>query len=637
MADLFAPISIGPLELVNRFVFPPIKTAFGNPAGEVTDRHLAFYDRIADGGPGLLILEPVAVTEEGREHPKQLTVHHEKSASELAKIVKVIHGKGRKACLHLNHAGAAANPKVIGGAPVSASAFVCPRTGAKADALTPEGIQRIIQGFEDAARKAVEAGFDAIELQAGHGYLVDQFLNPALNQREDEYGKDRFLFAARVMEVVKRGGGGLALVLRISGEAMVPNGKGTPPEVFDRVVEMAVEAGFSAVHVGMGSNCFSPPWYFHHMALPLEPQERALNRVKGVSAVPVIAAGRMGSLERSRRLVEEGRADLIALGRPLIADPDLLAKWAGTDKRPTQPCGYCLQGCLVHVADGSGIGCNFNPEVGEGDVGKSSHPIRVLVVGGGPAGLSAATYLAARGHKVTLAEEAEVLGGKALLAPMAPGKEAMRMAVEALVAKAKDAGVEILLGKRVEAAWVQELRPDLLVWAVGASPNMPHIPGMERVKVMSCVDYFSGRDVVKGKRVLVIGAGRNGLEAAEKLGKEGFEVVATKRTDTLGSEMEPISKKLCLARIEKMANVTLMPLTTVLELGPEEVLVRRKEEEIRLPAFDVVLLCAGMVAAGDPPPEVTTVVSRWETLGDARQVGNIYDAVHAGYRLALKY
>ena len=240
MVDLFSSLRLGPVELVNRFVFPPIKTAYGKPSGEVTDRHILFYSRLAEQGPGLVILEPVSVTADGREHPKQLAVHHEKSASELKKIADAIHRKGRKACLHINHAGGAANPKVTGRPPWSSSPFTCARTGITAEPLSPEGIEEIIEGFRKATLKAVEAGFDAIELQAGHGYLLDQFLNPAINQRKDEYGSDRLLLATRVIQTVAEAGRNLALLVRVSGETMAP-GKDTPPADIDRIVRIAEE------------------------------------------------------------------------------------------------------------------------------------------------------------------------------------------------------------------------------------------------------------------------------------------------------------------------------------------------------------------------------------------------------------
>jgi thioredoxin reductase len=431
-------------------------------------------------------------------------------------------------------------------------------------------------------------------------------------------------------------GAGLALILRISGEEMAP-GKSAPTEDIDKAVETAREAGFSAVHVGMGSSCFSPPWYFHHMCLPEEPQEKALSRIKKSAGIPVIAAGRMGSFDRCKRIMARDLADMIALGRPLIADPDLIAKWEGKNKEQIQHCGCCLQGCLVHVKDGSGISCNFNPEVARPGLEKSDKPLSVLVSGGGPAGLSAARYLAKRGHRVTLAEKSEDLGGLARLAPLAPGKESLSLPVTDFSSQNNLKGLKVLTGQKVDLKLVKEIKPDLLVWATGARSKMPFFPGMDKVHTITCTQAFSGEEEVKGKRVLIVGAGRNGLELAEKLGKQGCQVVATKRTDNLGSFMEPISKKLCLARIEKMPNVSFLPLTTVLEFTEEGVKIRRDEVDQMLPDFDTLILCAGMLPAEGPPEEVTLHVPEIEIIGDAYEPGDIYSAVKAGYELSLKY
>ncbi|MBW2590865.1 MAG: NADH:flavin oxidoreductase, partial [Deltaproteobacteria bacterium] len=177
MDRMFSGFTLGNLKLINRFVFPPIKTAYGNPQGVVTDRQLTFYKQIASNGPGIIILEPASVTPEGREHPKQLCIHLKESTSELKKIVDVIHTENRLACLHLNHAGAATNPTATGTKPKAPSAITCPTSGQTSEPLTEEEIETIIAGYKSAAEKAKEASFDIIEIQAGHGYLISQFLN----------------------------------------------------------------------------------------------------------------------------------------------------------------------------------------------------------------------------------------------------------------------------------------------------------------------------------------------------------------------------------------------------------------------------------------------------------------------------
>jgi 2,4-dienoyl-CoA reductase-like NADH-dependent reductase (Old Yellow Enzyme family) len=188
MKRMFEGINLNGVHLPNRFIFPPIKLSYGNPDGTVTDRQLTFYRQVAQEGPGLVILEPVSVTPEGKEHPKQLCVHLTESETGLKKIADVIHGQGRLACLHLNHAGAAANPMATKIVPRAPSVITCPASGQESQALKEEEIEVILEGYCSAAEKAVRAGFDAIEIQAGHGYLVSQFLNSKINKRTDKYG-----------------------------------------------------------------------------------------------------------------------------------------------------------------------------------------------------------------------------------------------------------------------------------------------------------------------------------------------------------------------------------------------------------------------------------------------------------------
>ena len=259
MERMFERFTLGNLELANRFIFPPVKLAYGNPDGTVTERQLTFYKQVAQKGPGLLILEPVSVTPEGKEHPKQLCVHLPESETELKKIVDVIHGQGRLACLHLNHAGAAANPKATKTRPMAPSTMTCPASGQESQTLTEQEVTVILKGYRSAAEKAVRAGFDAIEIQAGHGYLVSQFLNSKINKRTDPYGGERLLFAREVLARVKEGAPNLPRILRVSGNEMSPE-FGIAREDLLPVLKLAEDEGTSAVHVGMGNACFSPPW-----------------------------------------------------------------------------------------------------------------------------------------------------------------------------------------------------------------------------------------------------------------------------------------------------------------------------------------------------------------------------------------
>ena len=636
MNRMFSGFTLDKLKLINRFVFPPVKTAYGNPQGIVTERQLTFYKQIASNGPGIIILEPASVTPEGREHPKQLCIHLKESASELKRIVDVIHTENRLACLHLNHAGAAANPKATGTKPKAPSIITCPASGETSEPLTEEEIETIIAGYKAAAEKSKEASFDMIEIQAGHGYLISQFLNKKINKRADKYGENRLLFAREALAAVKEGAPEMPVILRISGSEMSPE-YGIDLEDLKPLLSLAEKERISAIHVGMGSSCFSPPWYFHHASLPEKPQLDALSWVRKHTWLPIIAAGRMGRKEKIAKVLDQGLADMVALGRPLIADPDLIDKWQKDQNEEINYCGYCLQGCLHRLKNGEALGCNLNPETGLPELKQSAKPLKVLVAGGGPGGMSAALYLTRRGHKVTLAEKSDKLGGQFNLAWKAPGKQSMQEGLDNLKYLVKANIESVILGRAVDSKLIDEIHPDLLVWATGAVQNIPEIQGLSSQHSMTSLEYFKGDKPVKGPRVLVIGAGRTGVEIAEKLGTDGHEIVATKRTDPIGSMMEMITKKLALMRIDKLPNVTLMPHTAVKEFKTDSVAVEQDGERLTLEPFQTVILSSGMLPALNPDESIRKSVAKIEVIGDANQVQDIFSAVHAGYELAKKY
>jgi 2,4-dienoyl-CoA reductase-like NADH-dependent reductase (Old Yellow Enzyme family)/thioredoxin reductase len=636
MERLFEEFSLGTARMGNRFLFPPIKLGYGGLDGTVTDRQLLFYRQISKQGPAMVILEPVSVTPEGKEHPKQLCIHLSESVMELKKIVDVIHGEDRLACLHLNHAGAAANPMATKTAPKAPFTVICAATGQESKALSAEDIQAIIVGYKTAAKKALEAGFDMIEIQAGHGYLISQFLNRKINQRKDPYGSDRLLFAREVLSAVREGGPDIPMIVRISGSEMSPE-YGVSPEDLLPFLKLAEDSGACALHVGMGNACFSPPWYFHHASLPAKPQMDALAWIREHTSLPLIVAGRMGRKERIEKIVEGGLADLIAIGRPLIADPRLIEKWKQGKDKEAILCAYCLQGCLHRVKSGQPLGCNLNPEIGLPPLQPTEHPAKVLVAGGGPAGISAALYLTRRGHKVTLFEKEGRLGGQFALAWQAPGKQKMLEGLESIERSLRSSGATIILDRAVDPSCVNEFQPDLLVWATGAFQKIPDIQGLKNQYTLTSVEYFAGQKEIKGPRILVIGAGRTGLEIAEKLGGEGYEVIATKRTDPIGSMMEMITKNLVLKRIGEMENVILMPHTTVRAFLEKSVDIEQDGVRMSLESFQTVILASGMISAPGPNEEIRKLASRIEIIGDAREVQDIFSAVRAGYELATKY
>ena len=635
MERLFQPIQLGKLRLKNRFIMAPIKTAYGTPEGKVTQRHINFYDNVSKGGAALIILEPVSVTKSGREHPKQLCIDNDQCASELSKIVDTIHKNDSYACINLNHAGRAANPKAIGGTPKSPSPALCPATGAKSEELTKDEIEEIIKGFGEAAKRAVELGFDAIEIQCGHGYLINQFIGEKTNERNDEYGKDKLLFAKKVFENVLKYSKDTPVTIRISGNEFTK--EGLTPEKNRELLDLAKEFGIAAVHVGFGNACDNPAWYFSHMALPEEPQYQIFKDIRKLTDLPMIVVGRMADKNKLQKIVDENLGDIIAFGRPLIADPQIINKMSRKDYDSIVYCGYCLQGCLFNVRQGAGVGCIVNPAIDKQQLFKTNRPLKCIVVGAGPAGITAAITLSKKGHIVKLYEKDSQLGGQFRLAPLFPLKKSMKRPFDSLIKQLELSSVKVVLNTEADTQLLESEKPELVIIAAGASPNLPEIEGLNSQYWITGVDFFSQKKPVKGNRVLIIGAGMIGVEAAEILSSEGKTVVATKRTDTIANDMEPITKAMTIKKLTERDNMKLMPKTTVKKFTDKGVEVVSNGEKITLEPFDTVILTAGMNPNNELYNKIKDKFEYVEIIGDSDKPQNIFAATQAGYEAAKNY
>ncbi|MEJ2189168.1 MAG: NADH:flavin oxidoreductase, partial [Acidobacteriota bacterium] len=385
---VFSPLRVGPAELPNRLALAPVKTALGGPDGLATERHIAYYRRRAAGGAGLIIAEPMFVDSMGREHPRQLAIDRDEVVPGLRKIVDAVRAAGAVVFAHLNHAGRAANPKAVGGPPEAPSAVPCPASGATPTPMSARRVREVLDAYASAARRTQEAGFDGIELQLGLGYLPAQFLSLRTNQRNDEWGgeKGRWRFVDEVVRAVREAAGpGLAIAVRISADEKVEGGLG-PLDALELVHHLQ-GMHVDLVHVATGSACDSPPWYYQHMALPERVNEQLAARIREAVVLPVMVAGRLGNPDRIREILAEGMADAVALGRPLLADPDLPLKMRDGRDDEIMACGACLQGCLAKVKGGGPVSCIVNSEVGyEERPAKQAAAFgeRLVVVGGGP-------------------------------------------------------------------------------------------------------------------------------------------------------------------------------------------------------------------------------------------------------------
>jgi len=629
----FEPLTLGTLVLPNRLMLAPVKTALGGPDGRATARHADYYRRRAAGGVGLVITEPLFVDPRGKEHPKQLGIDEDVKVEGLKLIVEAVHAVGGKVFAHINHAGRAANPKAMGQAPEAPSAVACPSTGATPEMLSVPRIQALVASFGQAVRRASEAGFDGVEVQFGLGYLVAQFLSLRTNHREDDYGGEqgRWRFVQEVAEAVQANlGDGMIWTARVSADERVEGGLGLEDAV--ALAKRAGEWGAAGVHVVTGSACDSPPWYYQHMSLPEGVNEALANKLRAATGLRVIVAGRMGRPDRIREVLAGG-VDAVALGRPLLADPDFPNKMRTGREDEIQLCGSCLQGCLARVKSGGPIGCIVNPEVGhEGEpVVEAAAEKHVVVVGGGPAGLQAAITSRRRGHRVTLLDKGS-LGGQFAVSSLAPGKSAMERTHAALIRRAKAEGVDIRTGVSADADFVASLSPDEVVVATGSEAAKIPVPGL--ADALTGIDVLTGHAEL-GERALVVGGGLVGIEVAEYLAERGVTTVVVEMLDEIARDMEPVTRKLTMMRLGKLP-VTIHKSTRVVRVERSEVFAQREEqaEAKSLGTFDTFI-----VAVGNRSVDALSEALRRRGLsvhvaGDAAKPGQVWDATQAGYQVA---
>jgi len=388
------------LNLRNPYIFAPIKTGYSDGDGLVSPRHLTYYQK-RSRHVGAVIPEPFYLDPRLRELPTQMGIDVNDKIPGLMSLVETIHAGGAAAIAHLNHPGRMANPRIPGNVFLSATDRACEAGGAQPVRMDERDMDEVVDLFVAAARIAVRSGFDALELQLGHGYLLAQFLSPLVNDRSDRNGGDfagRSSFPLRVVDAVQEAVD-VPLLVRVSGAEMVAGGI-----ELDETVLLARELksrDVAAVHVSAGTVCNTPPWFFQHMFVPVGKTWDMAEQIHRKSGATVVAVGRIDDPAKARQLEERFAGGYLAVGRALVADPDFVGKILGQVDGPVRPCLACAEGCLGGVRSGRGLQCLVNPEVGrEGPPNEPAAASRhVAVVGGGLAGLQAAITLYDRGGR----------------------------------------------------------------------------------------------------------------------------------------------------------------------------------------------------------------------------------------------
>ncbi len=616
------------LSLKNQFIFPPIKTGYGNGNGTVTERHLAFYKRRSQY-LGAVIPEPFYMDKSLRELPTQMGIDNDDKIDGLKKLTNLLHKTDTKAIAHLNHPGRMANPKIPGNHFISSTDKPCENGGKAPERMTKEDIAMVINLFKESAIRAQKANFDLIELQFGHGYLVAQFLSPFVNDREDEYGgtfENRVRFPLEILKTVKEAVD-LSIIIRISGDEMIPNGIRLPEML--KFAVLLEQAGASAVHISAGTVCSTPPWFFQHMFIPKGKTWEMAKQIKSKINIPVISVGQINEIKDIEKIKSENISDYIAIGRALVADPDFVGKYLGEVKGEIRPCLACAEGCLGGVKAGKGLQCLVNPAVGKEEE-VFEFPKRsknYAVVGGGLAGMEAALNLGKRGHKVDLYEK-EKLGGQFNLAYLTPKKMSMGKLVKYYKRELDGSKINVVHKEAIESDLISY---DGVILATGSIPKVPPIPGLDNYY---WADILLEENLPQNKRVLIIGGGLIGVDIATALILNKNKVILVKRTVDFGEDMEAIAKALSLKML-KESGAVFSDHTFIKKIEGNTAYAERNGEKIKFEDIDIFVVSTGMERFNPLKKQLENRVPVY-VIGDAKEVGKAQDAIEDGYNLARR-
>ncbi len=615
------------LSLKNEFLMPPVKLGYSRGDGKITQKHFDFYGQRRKY-LGAIALEPLYMDSGLREVPTQLGIDGDDKIKGLSSLVSMIQETDTRVIAHLNHPGRMANPKIPKNYFVSSSSKACEAGGPEPKRLETDEIKGIVNLFASSAVRAEKAGFDSIELQFGHGYLMAQFMSPKVNDRTDEYGgsfENRVRFPLEVLDAVKQAVR-VPIIVRMSADEMIPDGIKLPEMIlFAKLLE---GKGAGALHVSAGTLCSTPPWFFQHMFVPKGKTWELAGMIKKEVNIPVIFVGKVNSKEDIDRLKEEYKADYIAAGRALVADPDFIGKYTGKVPGAVRPCMECVQGCLGGVKSGKGLGCLINPSVGK-ELPKTKEcreKKTYAVAGGGPAGMEAALNLAAKGCQVDLFEKG-MLGGQFLMASRTQHKKPMERLISFYKSELERNGVNIIFKKAVKQDLADKY--DAVILATGAVPSIPPIEGLTDFRG---ADILMDEKLPQNKNILIIGGGLTGVDVATALlpGKNTITIV--KRSTDFGQNMEMISKKLSLKELAEHG-VVFSDYTHISKVDGRTVYAKRKDEDIVFSNIDLIIVSAGMKSNNPLEAELDAKVPVY-VIGDAKNVGDAQDAIEEGYLTA---
>lgn len=642
---LFCPGKIGRLEIKNRIVMPPMGTSLADVGGVVNKRLIDYYVERAKGGVGLIIVENTLVdSRHGIQIPNQLRIDDYNYVPQLYELVEAVHWNGSKIAIQINAGGSGVRSHLSSGAtPIAPSSVKLDLQPVASRALSIDEIKELVLDFVKGTKLAKMAGFDAVEIHGANGYLINQFLSPYCNKRTDLYGGDfegRLRFCLEVITEVRREvGPDFPLLFRMSVDDFMEGGMTLEESL--RIAKEVEKAGIDAFDVTGGNlnireSCVrSIPSVF----IPMGHLANHSQRIKESLQIPVIVAGKIRDPELAERILQEGKADFIAVGRGLLSDPEWPEKARRGRQEEIRRCISCNDMCIFRKSWlNHPIRCTVNPMVGRESerITKAENSRKVVIVGGGPAGMEAARVSALRGHEVKIYEKASVLGGQLRMACVPPFKGELKFYIDYLINELNKLRVIYFLSQEVTPKLLDTLETEVLIIATGSRSYNPDLPGIKNQNVYTYDDVLLGKRNVVGKNIVVAGGGMIGCETATYLSeKEGKKVTIVEKLEDVANDVEPIFTRTGLLKRLREDGIEILTASEVEGVLEDAVEINCAGKK-GLVKMDSLVLALGRTPNLELRNGLKDRPFQVYEIGDCAEPRKLPDAIHEGFYTGLR-